>query len=174
MPELVLPTTDLHASWVESLQEWGRGVHQDGTGVDPAYDLEQAADFSAWVSRLRRQSDHSIPVDPGRVHASYWWIVEDGTYLGAITLRHELNDFLLEAGGHVGYGVRPSARGRGVATWAVSAVLDEARKLNFDRILITCDNANVASSRTIERNGGVLEDVRDTTLGRTRRYWITL
>jgi predicted acetyltransferase len=43
-------------------------------------------------------------------------ITEDGTYLGAITLRHELNDFLLRAGGHIGYGIRPSAHGRGLAT----------------------------------------------------------
>jgi hypothetical protein len=43
----------------------------------------------------------------------------------------------------------------------------------MERVLITCDDANVASARTIERNGGVLEDLRDTWLGRTRRYWIT-
>lgn len=174
MPELVLPSTRLHTSWLEALEEWGRGTHQDGAGLHSDDDVESPEGFAAWVERLRRQSDRSIPVEPGRVHASYWWIAEHETYLGAISLRHELNDFLLDAGGHIGYGVRPCARRRGLATWALAAVLDQARELGLDRVLVTCADSNVASARTIERNGGVLEDVRDTALGRTRRFWITL
>jgi predicted acetyltransferase len=95
-------------------------------------------------------------------------------YLGAISLRHTLNDFLLHAGGHIGYGVRPTARGRGLASRALRAVLPEARSLGLARVLVTCQDNNLGSARTIENNGGVLEDVRDTDLGRTRRYWITL
>jgi predicted acetyltransferase len=108
------------------------------------------------------------------VHATYWWIAESDTYLGSITLRHALNEFLLRAAGNIGYGIRPSARRRGLATWALGAVLPEARALGLDRVLVTCENGNIASARTIENCGGVLEDVRDTELGRTRRYWITL
>ncbi|MDX2516846.1 GNAT family N-acetyltransferase [Streptomyces stelliscabiei] len=70
--------------------------------------------------------------------------------------------------------MRPSARRRGLATWALGAVLPEARALGMGRVLITCDDDNVASARTIERNGGVLEDVRTTDEGIKRRYWITL
>jgi predicted acetyltransferase len=84
------------------------------------------------------------------------------------------HDFLLRAGGHIGYGIRPSARGRGLATWALGQVLSKATALGLDRVLITCADGNVASARVIERRGGVLEDVRDTELGRTRRYWVTL
>ncbi|GAB3410369.1 GNAT family N-acetyltransferase [Flindersiella endophytica] len=171
---MIAPTADLHASWLEARDEWGRGTHQDGSGLHESDDVETAEGFAAWIERLRRQSDPAIPAEPGRVHATYWWVVEDGTYLGAISLRHELNDFLLRAGGHIGYGIRPSARRRGLASFAVSAVLDEARTLGLARVLITCDDSNVGSARTIERNGGVLEDIRDTELGHTRRYWITL
>ncbi len=174
MPELVAPTVKLHASWLEARDEWGHGVHQDGAGLHADTDVDSAEGFAEWVAMLVRQADHSVPVAPDRVHANYWWIVEGDQYLGAISLRHELNDFLLDAGGHIGYGVRPSARGRGLATWAVAVVLDEARKLGLDRVLITCDDNNVASAKTIERSGGVLEDVRTTTLGLTRRYWVTL
>lgn len=110
----------------------------------------------------------------GHVHATYWWIVEDGTYLGAIDLRHYLNAVLLDIAGHVGYSIRPSARRRGLATWALGAVLHEARTLGLDRVLVTCDDDNVGSARTIELNGGVLEDVRTTDVGTKRRYWITL
>jgi predicted acetyltransferase len=171
MLQLIEPTVDLRDSWMESAKEWG-DTHQDGSGLWEADDLSTVEGFAAWTQRLREQS--SLPVTAERVPATYWWIVDNNTFLGAITLRHVLNDKLLEGGGHIGYGVRPSARGRGVATWALSAVLDQARTHGINRVLVTCDEDNVASARTIERNGGVLEDIRDTWLGRTRRYWIEL
>ncbi|GAA1577243.1 GNAT family N-acetyltransferase [Kribbella karoonensis] len=173
MPELIEPTVALRDSWLESAAEWG-SEHQDGAGMWEAGDLSTAEGFAAWVQRLREQDDDSRPTTPDWVPASYWWIVEDDTYLGAITLRHRLNDKLLEGGGHIGYGVRPSARGRGVASWALAEVLDRARARGMDRVLVTCDKDNEPSARTIERNGGVLEDIRDTWLGPARRYWITL
>ncbi|MEU8222757.1 GNAT family N-acetyltransferase [Kribbella sp. NPDC048915] len=172
MPELIEPTVDLRDSWLESAAEWG-DAHQDGAGVWEADDLSTAEGFAAWTQRLRDASHDVCTAD--RVPSTYWWIVDGTTYLGAITLRHPLNAKLLEGGGHIGYGVRPAARGRGLATWALGQVLDRARERGLDRVLITCDDDNLASARTIERNGGVLEDVRDTWVSpRTRRYWITL
>ncbi|WP_251067033.1 GNAT family N-acetyltransferase [Streptomyces sp. ISL-36] len=176
MPELIAPTARLHSSWLEAHAEWHPGAHQDGAGMRLA-EAEAFASpevFAAWVGRLREQSDRTRPLAEGWVHATHWWIVEDGQYVGAIDLRHELNDFLLRAGGHIGYSIRPSARRRGLATWALGAVLPEARALGLDRLLVTCDDDNIASARTIERNGGVLEDVRETEIGLKRRYWITL
>ncbi len=167
--EMVAPTVRLHESWLAARDEWGRDTHQDGTGLHDTDDVDSAAGFAAWVSRLHREA---VAPDEGRVPATYWWIVEGDTYLGAITLRHELNDFLFRAGGHIGYGVRPSARRRGIATWALGEVLGEARRVGLERVLVCCEDANLASARTIEHHGGVLEDVRDTELGRTRRYWI--
>jgi predicted acetyltransferase len=171
MPELIAPAAALHASWIESRDEWGRGVHQDGAGLREADDVDSPDGFAAWVNRL---SDAEKLAPEGWVACSFRWIVEGDRYLGAIALRHELNDFLLEAGGHIGYGVRPSARGRGLAGWALAAILPEARDLGLARVLVTCNVDNAASARTIERNGGVLEDVRDTEIGMVRRYWITL
>lgn len=90
--------------------------------------------------------------------------------LGGIALRHVHDDDI----GHIGYGVRPSARRRGLAGWALAEMLTEARAaLDTDRVLIICLAGNAASARTIERNGGVLEGVRDTAHGPVRRYWIT-
>ncbi|MFB7451281.1 hypothetical protein [Streptomyces sp. NPDC056194] len=51
------------------------------------------------MERLRGQGDTTVPAAPGRVHATYLWIVDGDTCLGAAELRHELNDFLREAGG---------------------------------------------------------------------------
>jgi predicted acetyltransferase len=108
------------------------------------------------------------------VHADYWWIAEEQRYLGCITLRHALNYFLLRAGGHVGYGLRPSARGRGLAGRALRMIFPRAQQLGLERLLVTCDDSNAASARTIEKAGGMLEDVRQTELGLTRRYWISV
>jgi predicted acetyltransferase len=172
MPELVVPTTALHEAWLASHDEWGEGVHQDGAGLRPGDEVRTPAGFAGWVAGLNRQSDPAVPALEGWVHCSYWWVVESGEVLGAIALRHWLNDVLLEFGGHIGYGIRPSARRRGLATWAVSQVLPHGRALGLDRVLITCREDNVASARVIERSGGVLEDVRDVEPGRFRRYWV--
>jgi predicted acetyltransferase len=174
VPELIEPTTLLHTQWLAAHDDWGPGTHQDGAGLLADDDVRSPDGFATWVGRLRREADTTAPPAPGRVHCTYWWIVEGNTVLGAIALRHRLNDFLLRAGGHIGYGIRPSTRGRGLATWALGRVLGEARTRGLDRVLLTCADHNAASARVIERHGGVLEDVRDTELGRTRRYWIAL
>jgi predicted acetyltransferase len=171
MPELIAPTVGLHAAWLEAHHEWGPGVHEDGFGLHSSDEVDSPAGFAAWVARLTAQSDPAKPVDAGRVHCTYRWIVEDNRVLGAITLRHELNDRLMQLG-HIGYGIRPSARRRGLATWALGRMLGEAQVLGLDRVLIVCEAGNVASAKTIERHGGVLEDVRDTEHGPVRRYWI--
>ena len=92
------------------------------------------------------------------------WIVGDGEYLGRISLRHSLTPLLLTWGGHIGYGVRPTARGRGVATTALAQMLPVAAALGIDPVLVTCDVDNEASRRTIERNGGIYEDTREGKL----------
>jgi predicted acetyltransferase len=111
--QLIAPTLRLHDSWLESREEWGRGVHQHGAGLWVAddLDLDTREGFSAWIERLRRESDMSIPLEPGKVHATYWWISEADAYLGAITLRHDLNAFLLEAGGTSGTASGPRPAG---------------------------------------------------------------
>ncbi|KHD75592.1 GNAT family N-acetyltransferase [Actinoplanes utahensis] len=175
MLRLIDPTVELRQAWLASRDEWGAGVHQPGSGLRSGDDVDSPAGFAAWLERLRREGDESLPPVPGLVHARYWWIADaDDTVLGAITLRYALDDFLLEAAGHIGYGVRRSARGRGVATWALGEVLAVARRRHLDTVLITCESENTGSVRVIERHGGILEDVRETALGLTRRYWITL
>lgn len=90
-----------------------------------------------------------------------------------IALRHEFDD-VVKSAGHIGYGIRPSARRLGLATCALGGILDVARALGMDRILVVCEADNVASAKTIERCGGAIEDVRDTHYHATRRYWIKI
>ncbi|HEX3778845.1 MAG TPA: GNAT family N-acetyltransferase [Pseudonocardiaceae bacterium] len=173
MPDLVAPTTRLHAAWLNARDEWGPGVHEDGFGLDPADEVDSAAGFAAWVARLVDESDPTKPVATGRRRCTCRWIIEGDQVVGGIALRHELDDFVRRVG-HIGYGIRPSARRRGLATWALGRMLDEARLVGLDRVLIVCEDDNLASARTIERNGGVLEDLGDAEPSVLRRYWITL
>lgn len=172
MPALIAPTARLHRSWLAARDDWGRGVPQDGSGLHASADVDSPEGFADWVGRLRASADESRPLPEGRVPAIYWWIVEGDEVLGAISLRLRLTDVLLNAGGHIGYGVRPSARRRGLAAFALGAALAEAARRDIDPVLVACDDDNIASARTVERHGGTLEDVRDTELGRIRRYWI--
>jgi predicted acetyltransferase len=173
MPELIAPAVGLHTAWLEAHAEWGPGVHEDGFGLRSCDQVDSPDGFAAWVARLTAQADTSRPAEAGRVHCTYRWIVESGRVLGGIALRHEFSDFVWRTG-HIGYGIRPSARRRGLATWALGQILGEARRLGLDQVLIVCAAANVASAKTIERHGGVLEEIRATELGTVRRYWITL
>ena len=170
MPELVAPTTALHAAFLDCHREWGPGRHEDGFGLRPDDDVESPEGFATWVGqRLRLDHPAGTPCPPEQ-HASFRWIVDDGRILGSVALRHIFDDVR----GHLGYGIRPSARRRGLATWALVEMLGEARAaLGVDRVLVVCAPDNVASARTIERAGGVFEGVRETELGPTRRYWVS-
>jgi predicted acetyltransferase len=173
MPDLIAPTALLHTAWLEAHAEWGPGAHEDGFGLLPSDEVDSPAGFAAWVARLADESDQAKPLAAGQVRCTYWWIVEGDRVLGGIALRHEFNDYVRWAG-HIGYGIRPSARRGGLATWALGWMLDEARVLGMDRVLVVCAADNVASAKTIERHGGVLEGIRDTEHGPARRYWIKI
>lgn len=173
MPELIAPTVRLHAAWLDAHEEWGPGAHEDGFGLTPADDIDSPAGFGAWVKRLLDQSDPGKALAMGRVPCRYWWIVEDGQVLGGIALRHGDSERVLRLG-HIGYGIRPSARRRGLASWALSRVMDEARAFGLPRVLLVCSDDNTASVKTIERLSGVLERVHDTEHGTVRRYWLEL
>jgi len=173
MPKLMVPTVRLHAAWLESHHEWGPGSHEDGFGLWPSDDVVSPVGFDVWVRRLLDQSDPAKASAAGRMPCSYRWILEDVRVVGGIALRHVLNERTSHLG-HLGYGIRPSARRRGLATWAAEQMLDEAREIGLDRVLLVCADDNIASVRTIERLGGVLEGVQETDHGPASRYGIAL
>jgi predicted acetyltransferase len=106
----------------------------------------------------------------------FWLSTPQGQLLAVSRLRHRLNPGLEIEGGHIGYAVRPSARRQGLATHLLSLVLVQARLIGLTRVLVTCDHDNTGSARTIEKNGGVLDDLRvSPDSGKLiKRYWIAL
>lgn len=121
--------------------------------------------FAAMCAAKRSERTTALE---GFVRGCILWAVEDGEWLGRASVRFELNEFLANLGGHIGYAVRPSARRRGVASALLRASLDELHALGVEQALVTCDDDNVGSYRTIEGAGGVLENIVE----HHRRYWV--
>src|SRR5690606_25084785 len=97
--------------------------------------------------------------------------------IGRVSVRHRLNAHLRAFGGNIGYCVVPAHRGRGHATEMLRQSLAYCRDtLHLRRVLITCNEDNVASRRVIERNGGVLEDAVEVPEGGPRRlrFWVEM
>jgi predicted acetyltransferase len=130
--------------------------------------LRDAGEFERFCRFLVGQRCADAPRPPTYVPYTEKWMDVDGVYVGRITLRHRLTEPLLTWGGHIGYGVRPTARRRGHASRALALMLSFAAEQGIDPALVTCDVDNEGSRRTIEGNGGAYEDTREGKL----RYWI--
>ena len=113
----------------------------------------------------------------GRVPDSVFFCLDAdrNIFVGAVNIRHYLNEDLLYTGGHIGDGIRPSQRRKGYATAMIGLALAECRKLGITRVLMTCDKDNIGSAKSIQRNGGVLENEVVNEEGvLEQRYWIDL
>lgn len=174
MTALVAPSVTRWAAWSAMVEDFGDVEQMHGSGY---WQLEGApvpteTGCAAFVTMTEVTS--TADLDGTRVPSTYFWVAggdggPDDELVGSLHLRHTLNDWLFEQGGHIGYSVRPSARRRGHAARALALGVRTAAGLGIDRVLVTCDADNVASRRTIEAGGGQLEDERAGKL----RFWIT-
>ncbi|MEU5342884.1 MULTISPECIES: GNAT family N-acetyltransferase [unclassified Streptomyces] len=124
--------------------------------------------FARYVAAVREEELEEGRRPEGFVPSSWFWYVDGDDYLGRIQIRHRFTPHLRDFGGHIGYGVRPTARRKGYATAMLRDVLPHARDLGLDRVLVTCDTTNIGSRKVIEGNGGEFEDERGGML----RFWI--
>ena len=171
--KLIKLTKEYETQLVEMIDEWKADQERNRTDRSPrAIFRNDCRDFDAYLADL----DHDTEED-GRVPDSVFFLLDTDRdrLIGAVNIRHYLNDSLLITGGHIGDGVRPSERRKGYGTEMVRLALIECKKLGIDRVLMTCDKDNIASAKTIVRNGGVLENEVVNDEGKTeQRYWITL
>lgn len=100
--------------------------------------------------------------------------IDRNIMVGAVNIRHFLNESLLLNGGHIGDGVVPSERRKGIATKMIALALIECRKLGIEKVLMVCDKENIGSAKSIQNNGGILENEVEVEGVVEQRYWIEL
>ena len=171
MLRLIDPAPLYLPSYIDAYDEYA--AHSVATY---AFDNARAYDVFEKYDRYK----HARNLPPHRVGATYYWLVDAEThaFLGEISIRHTLTPALERYGGHIGYGVRFSAWNRGFGTLMLRLALEKAKAMGLTRVLITCDDDNLASARVMEKNGFALYDkVENSIDGQhilTRRYWKTL
>lgn len=180
MTSLTLPDPDRHLELAEMLRDYaadGPGsTHGSGWWNVPApHQLLDPRSLRAFAHLVQQLADPATTYVDDTVTSCYFWLTDaapgevGGALVGFLAFRHRLSPWLLEQGGHIGYSVRPSRRREGHASRALALAVRRAPGLGVDRVLVTCDEDNLASAATIESNAGELEDVR----AGKRRYWLT-
>ncbi len=137
--------------------------------------IKEFESYAQWLD-FNEKNKNWETVRPGWVPGETFFGVResDGRIVGMVNLRYHLSDFLLRIGGHIGYSVRPDERRKGYATQMLALACEVLRGRGIERVLVTCNEDNVASAGVIKKNGGVLEscerDEEDQRM--TQRYWI--
>lgn len=155
-------------AFLEAYQEFK--VSQD---FDFVSHFKEGMDFSDLVHLLEEiEQGQNLP--KGYVSSTFLFGFVGSKLVGRVMIRHELNDFLRRIGGHIGYGVVPSERGKGYASQMLEHALILSRSMGIEKVLITCDEDNVPSRKIIEKAGGVFEGHSDQGLNLPpkRLYWI--
>ncbi|XMB86180.1 GNAT family N-acetyltransferase [Mycoplasmatota bacterium WC44] len=169
--KLIKLTKDYEEEHSEFVQEF---LDKDGT-ITPAAAYMEGKTFDEFL-KISDNYEKDILDNPDYVGAHTYYLLResDNKLVGAISIRHELNDFLRNYGGHIGYGVRYSERERGYASIMLNLALEKCKEIGIDKVLVTCDKENVGSAKTIVKNGGVLENEVNEGSRITQRYWIEI
>ena len=169
MLKLVKLTADNHSLLIDMMDEWTAA----GEKIVPyAIRKSDYHSFDSYVASLEvgHNRDESLVPD-----STFFCLdTERNIFVGAVNIRHWLNEGLLLNGGHIGDGIRPSERRKGFGTRMIALALEECRKLGIDRVLMVCDKENIGSAKTIMNNGGLLENEIVIEGITEQRYWIDL
>ena len=168
--ELIKPTIQHKELLIDMLTEWKNDIIQNNTNSSPwkifANDFH---DFEYYITHLDTTDDK----DGWVPDTTLFCLDKDrNVFVGAVNIRHYLNENLLRTGGHIGDGIRPSERRKGYATAMIALALEECKKLGIKDVLMCCGKENVASAKSIVRNGGVLENEVEEDGHIEQRYWI--
>ena len=164
---LIEPNEEMTAEFLAMAEEW------KAAGSDR---YESALEnFPAYLDRITKYA-RGVELNTDRVPENEFWFANDDKMVGRSKLRHRLNPALEHEGGHIGYDVRPSERRKGFGTLILKLTLERAKKLNLEKVLLTCDTDNVGSAKIIEKNGGEFagHDVSKKNGKQISRFWIEI
>ncbi|WP_078553812.1 GNAT family N-acetyltransferase [Bacillus alkalicellulosilyticus] len=171
MVYLVKPTVSLKEDYLSFYQEW----LDSGEEMIPWVIEKDPANFEEMIQSIQ-DHEKGINLPDGWVpDSTYWLLTNHKKIVGVVNIRHQLSAFLLTRGGHIGYGIRPSERRKGYATKLLSLSLEKANELGIKKALIVCDETNIASFKTIIKNGGISDkDFIEENGNVIKRFWIEL
>ncbi|MCR5251471.1 MAG: GNAT family N-acetyltransferase [Lachnospiraceae bacterium] len=170
---LIKLTKEYETQLKEMIEEWKADIIANNTNHSPWVIFKNDCnDFEHYLETLetKEETDSWVP-------DSVFFLLdtERNILLGAVNIRHFLKGELLRTGGHIGDGIRPSERRKGYGTEMIRLALIECRRLDLDRVLMVCNKDNIASARSILKNGGVLEyEFTEPDGSVEQRYWIEI
>ena len=168
--KLEKPIIEMENEYNDYINEWEKSEEK----IVPYAARREGQEFKDLLNNWKLDCTDKA-YEKGFVPSTLYFLLGDNKKIyGAIHIRHELNEYLLSYGGHIGYGIRPSERKKGYATLMLSLSLPIAKELGIKKALITCDKENTSSAKTIKNNGGVLENEIEQKGEITQRYWIEL
>lgn len=173
--KLLLPSVQYKDSFIEAVKEYQSQQQTDRVDIYEINIQDLQQDFSSFISKLLAQSEgNNLP--EGYVPQTTYWLVDNDEFIGRVSIRHKLNEFLLKEGGHIGYDIRPSKRKMGYGKKQLVLALEKAKEIGIQKALITCNETNIGSQKIIEANGGVLENMIVISEDKPKklRYWINI
>ncbi len=167
--KLVEPNTDYEHDFMEMLNEF-----KDSGGAIP-FVMHFNKDVFQDILLAAIENSKGANVTPNMEASTTWWLCDsENRLIGIVNIRHSLNEYLENFGGHIGYGIRPLERQKGYATQLLSLALDKCKEMGLERVLITCAKENIASQKVILKNGGLFEDEKQYEGINILRYWIAI
>ena len=173
MDKIILVKPDL--SYADEIIKYKEESLAESPIINGSAGLDRFSSIEIWFEELKKRScEDTVP--KGLVPSStYLGVREKDNYIvGMIDIRHYLNEYLTQVGGHIGYGVRKTERNKGYAKQMLKLALEKCRDLKIKKVLITCDEDNIASEKVILSANAKLEDIRNVDGENKKRFWIDL
>ena len=173
MEKIILIKPDL--SYADEIIKYKEESLKENPLINGAAGLNNFSSIEDWLEELKKRSSEAT-VPEGLVPSStYLGVREKDNYIiGMIDIRHYLNDFLKQFGGNIGYGVRKTEKNKGYAKQMLKLALEKCKELKIKKVLITCDEDNIASEKVILSANVKLEDIRNIDGENKKRFWIEL
>ncbi|MDT2832942.1 GNAT family N-acetyltransferase [Vagococcus carniphilus] len=156
-PKLVFPSIEM----TKALKKYRTEFEETGDTMHGASSLEKFTEINDWLEHLKAYESKETLPNKNFVPSFQYVLYEPLTQevLGTVSVRIELNDYLRQVGGHIGYSIAPSKRREGYGRLILKEALKKAKDHDLNRVLVTCDEDNIPSAKVIEANGGVLESI---------------